>query len=955
MKRLLCSLVLLCGLFMTTWAGITYFPQTLVDFPTNGDPQPEQKEGHMYYRQYVWWYWNDDMSGEPFDLSGYESDFLWSVDVTGDITIPQGKYVTHSGNHYELSSSEIFFDGTSGTITMTATQPYFAGDGQAHTATYTINYHLDVPSQKWDFYSKRLEIGRYKDGNSELNNGALWSHQWMANAGQSPELYAWVFCSIDEGSEQYFRQNFGRDGHIIKEANGLEFIASSGNIGIFNENDSVGPVSNRFLAIKQGSSMIIPKEYFSGYSHPRVRIKMNKYGDNIGLTIHNAYDAIGKEIKGTGTYVIGGSAFWGGKKDWNYRGEYHFQIKDKTKDFKIDVASGQWLMLFTVEVYDSEAMITENSVLGAKYQFLNSSTSTQPESGKFYLHYRGKGERTRIAASTITTTGTVTNSINDFTNVGGGLEHNYTSHIGEFGSFRMRIDSYTLQNDYCTDYAYRTQSVGYMAPKSYPYTWDFTDIQTYQNADFKDNQNVVTSKDNKMVVESTMGYKQQPANDHFHGIFYIPRNVWDSDGSFRLAHDGAHNIFYCGGSQLWYGKTIIPETAGLAFTPVNYDGAYNGAMTLTSDGLKFDQNIRDWWLWRITVPQVDTECTIYVRAKKLRSDNYYNVGYCYCYVDDSSLNLWNGDATNKTPKTAFSTAALTSTKTAREIAVDGDEVIYAIPAPAKTTNVALYFTGVEVHKIAVSKDPKIVNKYGWATESRNRVIDQSLTSYFTGKQFETCLVDNVNYGKKEVALSRVDMDENVMNLTSGDDNNAYIIHNTEAVGEQGKVDILAKDDGFHLFVPDIHDYVLNNGTYNQKDIFAYPTTMKAQLAAGKVLPKNTDGTTNFVLTWQVADVEQGEQGSTYDFGYVGFFRVQDAGVQSKGNQGYLPLNLNPSNSTNKFNLVWADDVNGIDATIADNAALKNDNVYYNLSGQRIKGVPAKGGIYIVNGKKTVVK
>lgn len=993
MRRIYTTLVFLLALSMSSWAGVLFFPQPLVDFPINGDEPETRTEGgstYKYYCQHVWWYWNDDMSDNPFALTDYESDFIWSVDVTGGITIPEGKYLTKDGDHYELSSSEIYFncvDGQSGTITMTATQPDF--NGIPYSASYTINYHtytLGETSHLWDFYSQRLAIGRYKDGNSELNGG-LWQHQWMGYANQSPEIYVWNFGDIDRNSEDYFRNNFNRNGHIIEEANGLQFLATKGNIGIYNENDSTTAVGDRFLAIKKGSSVIIPSSIFKNYSNPRVRFKMAKYGDNIKLTVHNAYDALGTEITGNGTYVIGGSAFWGGKHDWHYRGEYHFQIKDKNEEFRIDVHDGQWLLLYLIEVYDQKEIKSENTVLASNYQFLNTNTTTTPASGYFYLHYRGKAERTRIAASTITTTGTVTNSINDFTNVNGGLNHTYTSHKGEFGTFRMRLDSYTLAggNDYCTDYAYRTQSVGYMEPKSYPYTWDFTDINTYKDADFKDDKGVVTTGTNKMPLESTMNYKQQPQDNHFKGITYIPRNVWESDGSFRVSNDAAHNFLYCGGSQLWYGKTIIPETAGLAFTPVNYDGAYNGAMTLTSNGLLFNQDIRDWWLWRIMIPQVDKDCVIYIRARKLTSDelagdSYYNVGYCYCYADDENLNLdQNGFATNKTPQTKFSTAAIGQTAVAREIAVDNSgDVIYAIPAPSKTTNVALFFNGVEVHKIAVSKDPKTVNKYGWATESRDRVIDQELTSYFTGKDFVTYLVDEVNSSNTSVKLSDVTMTSNVMEKSNGSDYNAYIIRNKDAeilkdengnvvkdendeVVATGKVDILKTGGGFHLFVPDIHDYVKigeNTSDYNQKSVNTYKPLLRAKLNPGGVTKNETiDGVeyTNFVLTWQVADITEGQQGSQYDFENVGFFRVQDAGIQSKGNQGYLPLILASGNTTNKYNIVWDDDTNGIDATITDNVARRNDNVFYNLSGQRLNGVPTKGGIYIVNGKKIVVK
>ena len=560
----------------------------------------------------------------------------------------------------------------------------------------------------------------------------------------------------------------------------------------------------------------------------------------------------------------------------------------------------------------------------------------------------------------------------------------------------MRLEVHDHNNNYITDYAYRTQSVGLMQNKIYPYTWDFTDIARYQEDDFRDDNGVETDGSKKMGLESGPRYAEQDPNDYIHGIIHMPRNVWDTDGSFRIANNGGHDVLYCGGSQLWYGETIIPESAGLAFTPVNYDGAYNGAMTLTSNGLLFNQAIRDWWLWRVTIPQVDPQCTIYVRARKLSSDElagntYYNVGYCYCYVDNqNTLNLWNGDATNKTPKTSFSTAALTSTATAREIAIDGEngDVIYAIPAPEVTTNVTLFFQGVEVHKIAVSKDPKTVNKYGWATESRDHVIDQSLTSYFTGKDFVTYLVSSVNNNKTSVSLTEVNMNQKVMKKSQIDsegnaDYNAYIIRNKDAeivkdengevvkdendeVVATGKVDILQTGGGFHLFVPDIHDYIKDNenypnseNRYNQKTLNSYQPLLRAKLGQGTVDATEEIGGvtyTNFVLTWQVADVEHGVQKpDDYDFGNVGFFRVQDTGVQSRGNQGYLPLILASGNTTNKYNIVWDDDTNGIDATITDNIARRNDNVFYNLSGQRLNGVPTKGGIYIVNGKKIVVK
>ncbi len=924
------------------------------------------------YSQQIFWY--SETPGEeyngalPAEWAYNDFDFSYSV-LSGDLA------VTSLGYDRQSNGLKVTFTGNKGSIEITASN-FGKKDGNTYICKYVLYY---ANAKRWDFNTK------------PFSPQAVWwgTETHMNNLSNHP-VYTPYNGSIDESRNP---------GELISQADGLRFVADAGCLG-YNNPAANHTVKNkkgvevtdrtkdancetRYICLKAGSKVIIPHSIFQNYSHPRVRIKMNRDGvknNTLQMIINNAKDAVGTPCdQEHGWYGIGGCTWWGQDKgDYLYRGEYHFQIVDKSTDFSMEFPSWNednstaWLMLYTIEVYDSEEMITENSILGDSYQFLTTKYTNEngdvvrdalTSPGNFYVHYRGKAEKSYLTNCTVSgTVGTLgdktgDNFIQRFVSDGGNdTKHKYTPVKNEFGTFRMRLDVHDHNNNYVTDYAYRTQSVGLMENKTYPYTWDFTDIKPYQNSNFRDDKLVETLGTNKMQVESTMGYAQQPQNDYVTGVTYIPRNLWDENGGLRVGHDAGHNVMYCGGSQLWYGTTIIPETAGLAFEPVNYDASYNGAMSITDNGLKFDQDIRDWWLWRVMIPQVDNQCVIYVRAKKLRDNSYYNVGYYY------------GDANNKTEKSRFSTESLSSTKQAREIAVDGDEVVYAIPSPSSTSNVTLFFTGVEVHKIAVSKDPKKVNKYGWATESRNHVIDQSLTSYFTGKPFEACAVTEVNYDKHTVTLDRVNMDKKVMKLADNESGayNAYIIHNKSEEGgiDEKTVDILATGDGFHLFVPDIHDYLKDNekypaegegNRYNMKSTYGHQQTMKAQLAAGTV-PAKEGEYTNFVLTWQIADIEDNTQGETYDFGYVGFFRVQDSGVTSRGNQGYLPLALGSGNSVNKFNLVFAGETeDGITMPTAIEPQTPRNNVYYNLNGQKIDGVPTIPGIYIVNGKKTVVK
>lgn len=898
----------------------------------------------------------------PF-WEAYRDDYEYDAEtISGDLQVTFVGYIENQ------KGVKVTFTGNRGAILISA-RNNGNFDGTQYSCSYVLYYGSS--SKRWDFNTKPFTVVSDRWWGDETH---------MAGNNNHPIYTPYNGTLYNNGS------------YLINEADGLTFVTPEKSFGYHNPGvnhwvknkklqDVEDPTSDsnietRFICFKAGSKLIIPASNFSNFTYPRVRIKMNRDGNNtLNLKINNACDAVGKEI--TGNYGIGGCSWWGykddaehrNKFDYLYRGEYHFQIINKDQDFSIEVPTdnqaNNWLMIYTIEVYDSEEMITENSILGDNYQFLTtrfigeSETVTAPAA--FYVHYRGKGESSTVSNATVSgTVGTLgqktyssTPEVNKFlqrfaSSVGTDTHHTYTPEPGEYGTFRIRLDVHDHTGNYVTDYAYRTMSCGLLENKAYPYTWDFTDIKTYQNSNFKDDKGVETLAANKMALESQSGYAEQPDNDYLHGVTYIPRNLWEN-GGLRVANEaGNYNVMFCDGSQLWYGNTIIPETAGLAFLPNNFDGLYNGAMTLTDGGLKMDQDQTSWWKWRIMVPQVDNTCTIYVRAKKL-TKNYdgalqnFIIGYVY------------GDTGNKDPYSEFNTSAIDGTKKARLVATVDDDEIYAVPGPSSTQNVTLFFNGVEVHKIAVSTDPKKVNIYGWATESRDHVIDQELTSYFTGEQFEACLVDEVSYDNRKVKLSRPTLTSKVMKKSNGNDYSAYIIHNK---GNKA-VDILATDDGFHLFVPDIHDYLKSNeSTYNQKSVNSYKETMKAQLAPGRVYATNDDGTTNFVLTYMVAEVDaQEQQGQASDFGKVGFFRVQYLGsnnyVESKGNQGYLPILL--SSGSNKFDLVWSDDADGIDSIITDNSVNVNNNVFYNINGQKLNGIPTQRGIYIVNGKKVFVK
>ena len=922
MKKLFTLVVILMSLTVNTFGSAVYFQNPTVEFLTGSEPT--MVDGHKYYQQDVWWV---DDNGGSMSLGWAQADFIWAVDVTGNLTIAEGHYITKSGTHYELPSSDVFFDGSTGTITITATNPNH--DGVAYSCSYTIIYHVQASSKKWDFNSTEYHLrGNHWDGYT--------SH--MGSNNNSPEYHKYGNPIHNVNGGEY-----------VQEAEGLFLYAKNGYFGGNNPSGNT-PVEGRYLCFANGSSFTIPHSWFDTYSNPRVRIKMARYGDNtMNLTISNAKDALGKLI--TGPYKIGGSQWWGSKGDNNYRGEYHFFINNKNSDFTVKVESGwgNWLMLLTVEVYDSPEIKTENDVLGSCYQYLNWEGGTAAE-GDFYLHFRGKAEQSKVDANSISTTGNVTCNSTNLSDMGGSSseKHHYKSTVGEYGTFRFRLDCYTHDGQYVTDYAWRTHSVGYMQKRSYPYTWDFTDVKTHY-------ANGMQAEDN---------YTASAANVYSYDNRYNPvaRNLWgkDDNGNYglQLAADGAHDVHYCGGSQLWYGNTIIPELQYLAFTPVNFDKAYNNAMTITDGGLKFDQNLRDWWLWRIMIPEVPTNAVIYVRAHQDRTGDFYNVGYYY------------GDATNKTEKSTFSTEELTATVTAREVAVVNDnsgDVIYAIPAPSTTTNVTLFFQGVTVRKIGVSVDPKAVNSKGWTSESRNHDIDAALIPYFTGKSMKTYFAGQPNYKNRTLVLTDVgsSVDNHVMPANTG-----CVIFNAT---DEKKVDMMGLNDGFHLFVPDMHD------TEKLANAAATVGNAKVNMLKPQLKEKNpmqrTESVENiehtvYVLSYKFyqLDANSNANNSTAVEGPEMFYRIPaDKTIGLRANSAYLLLptdDVKPQGASSaKYSFIFADyddfvfDSFGGIATGVETieAAHQAQEGWYTINGQKLSGRPTTSGLYIVNGKKVLVK
>lgn len=824
--------------------------------------------------------------------------------------------------------------------------------------------------KKWDFYSGvgdgtdgLWNLGKYgvvaeSDKTLYETNPTAWKakSKLFKEINKADGLTAdWVdtYVNLTDGkNERIFKSVYDMEGDnadMIHETAGLIFLTNANQLGIMNENDApTNSFQDRYIGLMKGSKFTIPLLD----AGDRIVLKMGTYNnEQVTLGMTNAKD-VSSEGKTIGNnYIIGGSVpVEGDVKDADNhvvpRGEYHIQaIADG--DVDIEVVDGQLLKLYTIEIYrnaknNNTDIITENELIGSEdlRQILNTSEYHDPDNITLHPQYRGLNEHTNYAVAEAKT-GNLQNS--DIVKSGNPNSLWYTFQIyplptpenPKFGVFKARQGVQTIGEKYVTDYADCMVPVGYRETKSYPYTWDFTNLKKYISASIAENgvEKEVADTDADLRIWNNWNLRVKP-------------DEWDG------------NIFASGG-QLYGGKAMFEETRGIGITHNNNGMKLNG--TGYNNNAEEDGGLEVGDEYGFTIPQLAKNYAVYVRAKALIDDPSAN----YEFSDGTSTYVYG----NNPESFSYS-----------ETAADGSgDVVFAVAMPSNLADdekidVMLSFQGYEVKKIAVSTAPKTLSAKGWTSESRDYVIDPSLTSYMTGKKFRTFVVSGVDYENRVVTLTRIDNagEGCLMPAAAADgDKNACLILNVNGTADSG---IEGSPEGvfgtqFHLFVPDMHDYGTKTGVTYLKTLYdTSGSKLKAQLYPGNVNAVDGDYT-NFAFTCMYYDLdpETGQPlSTTKKVGPQAFYRIaggKTGTASSKGNQGYLPILTKEvgypketggtSGAGARFTLVIIDDN---EATgIATVERIVQDGRFYNLNGQQLDGTPNRSGLYIVNGKKVYIK
>ena len=820
--------------------------------------------------------------------------------------------------------------------------------------------------KKWDFFSQVYEVGQYSNPNSQL-------YKEIHKADGLTADWIETFVNVEKSEEPIFKSVYDMEGDnadMLHETNGLVFFTDANVLGIYNENNpSTTSFADRYIGLMNGGEFWVPNLK----AGDRVVIKMGVYGkskntietQNATLHIENAQDAVGTALSsGSGNniqyydYVIGGSGIAAGNdlnngtdiKDKSQPwGEYHFISTGG--HFKLKVAeTTELLKIYSIVIYKNsihpDIILTENELLGDEEhrQILNTQDfTTAVDNVHLHMHYRGLQEETNYAQKEAKT-GNLSNDDISITSMTSNQSLWYTFFANttlpitpdkaKFGVFKARLGVQTMDEDFVTDYADAMVPVGYRETKTYPYTWDFTDLKKYVSAgiDTDGNEQEVTEglKDDDLKIWNQYGLRVQPEE-------------WEG------------NIFASGG-QLYGGKTMFDETRGIGIT---YDNN-NDVTTMT--GTSTDETgglaVNDKGTYGFIVPQVDKEQAIYVRAAKVGS------------TQTASYEESNGN-----PTYIFGQSSSDFTYSAEATDGSGDW-IFALVMPSNLTkkhDVRLNFKGYEVKKIAVSTDPKKVNIKGYASESRDHAIDASLLPYFTGKKVKSYLVSNPDFTGHTITLTDVsESPAPVIPTKSG-----YVIYNPDNANDTGEFNPFGDGKGFHLFVPDMHDDEESEGKFasvTTNNEFMIPV-LEERSGDNKLKSFSADGSkTNYVLSYKWYDLNpDGSIKGTQHVGDEMFYRVSREGINLRANSAYLVLDtealglktsqgsIQGSAQSAKFTFVFSDwnDTPSVPTAIEEANSVEtfdpSNGEWYNMNGQKLNGIPATKGLYIMNGKKVLVK
>ena len=451
--------------------------------------------------------------------------------------------------------------------------------------------------------------------------------------------------------------------------------------------------------------------------------------------------------------------------------------------------------------------------------------------------------------------------------------------------------------------------------QNYPYTWDFTNISA-------------TTVNDRLLKDD--GYWTGNATDGF-----TPTKAYQD--AFT---ENTEITTYQTGYQLWdRSETVsagndyygLAEFDGIGFNTNPVDG-YSTSLTsikITTDGtgLVVGNGSADAKAVTLNIPKVDAGYTVYVRVK-----------------ENNNASVTVGGESN---------VGYTDSQTG--------EKVYTFTTQEET-DVPVAVKNAEVKKIAVTKMTKTCwlkdgdTDVYYNTDSHNKPIDYSLTEYFTGHEIKAYTVESTMEDNTGAVNSVI-----LSSIVKAPANHGYIV-STEYSSNPNSANV--NDAHLYkrpLFLPSVIDQQNRHGYGKNEtgDIMehANDSYLKPHVGSGPVSESEDTQYDYYVLTNKYYNTYDNTH-AVHTVEVPGFYRLESISASLDKNRAYLVL---PKQSSHDVKFIPLSDFDGelVDAIDEIPAIVTNgidvNGTFYTLQGLKIEGFPQKGGIYIQNGKKVIVK
>lgn len=900
------------------------------------------------------------------------NSFDWTAETYGEVELTSG-YINKSGNAYTLNPSNpsLALNGEGGSIV-------FIANGKSGTAVagYRAYYVVTVPypdNHVWDFFT---------DPGITPRSDANWTDDYKSKPQNEDPKRKIKVATPNESATDGYNYIYRTNAFYIPETAGLLFDVKSARLGYNNEEGKKLVTWGGYHITSTGSNndgthpkFTIPQ--VKGGKYIKVwwnamdrgqgggRFKVNNLLDLEGVSVDNLFTITGvteySKCEGVIIFKVNGST--------SERKDITFEMQDEGWNdiYKIEITDiyETDMVLFQCQDTDSGWNV------GGGVEYNNEFASIVHKNGeKAERYYNGTSPKAILNRGftcdfNVASEGGVTFN-SEVLSVGNNVKYNYLHLTNIDGTGNIKItqkERFGAVEGQFAGYVLNKKetwlAVGEYTQQSYPYTWDFTDYNVSQGSLYawlSGSNTYGTQKYGHWKMKNSETYALETHEQVNGTILNGQTNQYEK----------VDKPLFAQGAQLTYWKQdntigIIKEAEGLRVKQawgtnggLAVGEVFDGELSIDGKSLKYTPADK-WSRLHITIPNVDAGMYVFIKADDgTEAENYANPN-----VKSGNTELTVDNSYNTKNKVR-----------AYKVTTTGDvDITFSKAARIKAIGVTNIF--------------KSINALGYATESRDVDIDHIYEGEFTKNDVNAYCIQTYN-----------------------DEGFTYEYKGTPIVKKSQVMNVIPKNTGIVLYKEghsgDAFNVPLFYPACNAKVEEAEQTALDNNWMAPNVASTEHTSVTEtwhnvecqkFVMSRQYYVYHKSSDGTGSNSGELtseqeAFYRMRlNSGVQGTSNtmganKAYLliptaklPLALwNPQSNGEgkpglaKSGVIFMDDImdlfsedepsgiaTAIDDAIESTETVGNGNTFHTLSGMQIQGVPTQKGVYIVNGKKVLVK